>query len=261
MRARWAWPDVAPPCKLPGVFGWFASSDCPADFAAKAWVEEQLEWLSAEFPDWPHEHPVVEPTPRFFPDEYDGTAPAVRRMLDRVCRYMDVAPHRVALELYSESGRPVFVNEAGDEIGGTAGTYQDRDDGRCHIRLERQQLDRPMDLVGTIAHELSHERLMGEGRVDPDRFDNELLTDLTATYLGFGVFLANCPRDWKSDYSTWPGTGLARPEYMSLPMYGYALALIARERHEEDAPWAKHLRRDTRSVFRQGQRFLTRDAR
>jgi hypothetical protein len=238
------------------MFGWFASSDCPADFAAKTWLEDQLDWLSREFPDWLHEHPVVEPTPRFFPDEYDRSPRAVRRMLDRVCRYMGVAPRRVELALFSESRRPVLVDESGDEIGGAAGTYQNHDDGRCRIRLEQGQLDRPMDLVGTIAHELSHERLIGEGRIDPDRFDNELLTDLTTTYLGFGIFLANCPRDWKSDYSTWPGTELARSEYMSLPMYGYALAMIARERREDDPAWAKHLRRDARSAFRQGQRFL-----
>ncbi len=29
------------------------------------------------------------------------------------------------------------------------------------------------------------------GRADRDAFDNELLTDLTAVYHGFGVFLAN----------------------------------------------------------------------
>ena len=71
------------------------------------------------------------------------------------------------------------------------------------------------------------------------------------------IFLANCPRDWKSGYSTWPNSQLTRPEYMNLPMYGYALALIARERCEEDPPWAKALRRDARSLFRQGQRYLT----
>jgi hypothetical protein len=237
------------------MFGWFSSSDCPADFAARSWIEEQLEWLSGEFPDWLHEHPIIEPTLKFFPDEYDRSPRSVRRMLDRVCRYMDVSPHRVKLKLYSESRRPVFVNEAGEELAGTAGTYEDQGDG-CHIRLEASQLEQPMDLVGTLAHELSHERLMGESRIDPDRFDNELLTDLAATYLGFGIFLANCPRDWKSAYSTWPGSQLARPEYMNPPMYGYAQALIARERCEEDPPWAKHLRRDARSLFRQGQRFL-----
>lgn len=241
------------------MFGWLRSSDCPVDDAARAWLDEQFDWLSAEFPDWLNEHPVIEPTPKFFPDPYDRSARAARTMLDRVCGYVDVAPHRVALAVYSESRRPVFVNDAGDEIGGTAGTYEARD-GRCHIRLEQQQLDRPMDLVGTLAHELSHERLMGEGRIDSDRFDNELLTDLTATYLGFGIFLANAPRDWKSGYSTWPGTQVVRPEYMSLPMYGYALARIAEERCEDDPPWATHLRRDARSLFRQARRFLARDA-
>jgi hypothetical protein len=43
-----------------------------------------------------------------------------------------------------------------------------------------------------MAHELAHQRLLGEGRVDV--FDNELLTDLTPMYNRSGVFLANNPR-------------------------------------------------------------------
>src|SRR6476620_7459816 len=101
------------------MLGFFANSSCPVDPPAKAWIEEHLAWLEVEFPDWLHEHPVIEPTRKFFPDEYDRTPRAVRKMLDRVCRYMEVEPRRVTLELYSEGRRPMLVNDQGDLLGGT----------------------------------------------------------------------------------------------------------------------------------------------
>jgi hypothetical protein len=44
-----------------------------------------------------------------------------------------------------------------------------------------------------------------------------------------------------------------------MPMYGYALALFARERGEESPAWAKLLRPDVRQAFEQGCRFLASD--
>src|SRR6185437_13345601 len=124
------------------------------------------------------------------------------------------------------------------------------------ISLEQSTLDRPGDLVGTMAHELAHQRLLGERRADPDAYDNELLTDLTAVYFGFGVFLANNPRKSTGELSRWPGTRLYMPEYISEPMLGYALAHIALFRDVERPAWAKQLRWAPHAVFKQGLRYL-----
>jgi len=124
------------------------------------------------------------------------------------------------------------------------------------IHLETSQLTEPMTLVGTIAHELAHLRLLGERRIDDDVFDNELLTDLTVVFHGMGIFLANAPRAWESDFTTWPGTEANRPEYMTQAMFGYALALAAWFRNERKPPWAKHLQMDARASFKQGLRYL-----
>jgi hypothetical protein len=240
------------------VFSWLSTS-CPVDDHSRRWVDQQLDWLVREFQDDSVvERPIILPNAIFFPDPYDGSPEAVRRMFNRVCGYMNVSAESVGLVVMDESRRPEFVNASGDLLPGVAGLYEEGHDGFL-VRLERDQFYRPMDLVGTIAHELSHLRLMGEARIDPERFDNELLTDLTATYLGFGIFLANCPRgDWKSITGYWPGTVLRRPEYMTGPMFAYALARIASLRFESSPPWARHLRWDVRSLFRQAQRFLAR---
>jgi hypothetical protein len=124
------------------------------------------------------------------------------------------------------------------------------------VRLERSTLDRPSDLVGTMAHELAHQRLLGERRAVAHAFDNELLTDLTAVYHGFGVFLANNPRKSTGELSYWPGTKLRRPEYISEPMLAYALAHIAWFRDESRPEWARRLRWAPRAAFKESLRYL-----
>src|SRR5438270_9899995 len=85
---------------------WLFRPSCPCDPAAKAWVEERLEWLAGEFDDSAFSgRRVVLPTPEFFPDPYDGSKKAVRKLLDRVCEYMDVVPDLVALKFVADAGK------------------------------------------------------------------------------------------------------------------------------------------------------------
>jgi hypothetical protein len=146
-----------------------------------------------------------------------------------------------------------------DYLGGhAAGTWKGGEEPwqKGIIRIEKTGLERPSDLVGIMAHELAHQRLLGEGRADPESFDKELLTDLTAVYHGFGIFLANNPRKSTGKLTYWPGTKLRRPEYLSEPMLGYALSHIAWFRDEDWPAWASSLRWAPRAVFKQGLRFL-----
>jgi hypothetical protein len=87
-------------------------------------------------------------------------------------------------------------------------------------------------------------------------FDNELLTDLTVVHFGLGIFLANTPRHWDSLYSKWPDTNLRKPEYMTPPMFGWALAHLAWFRGEGKPAWAKHLAWGARTNLKQGLRYL-----
>jgi hypothetical protein len=97
---------------------------------------------------------------------------------------------------------------------------------------------------------------MGEGRLTGDVFDNELLTDLTALVLGFGVFLANSPTHWPSDTTQWPGTKAPKPEYMTREMYSHALAHLAWFQGQRWPAWANHLHSDARPDFKQAVRYL-----
>jgi hypothetical protein len=240
------------------MFGWLFPPSCPCDPAAKAWVERRLLWLNEEFDDHVFNgRRLVLPTREFFPDPYDGSRRAVRTLLDRVCGYMDVGTDLVALKCISRAGRLGLVNEAGQYLPDAAGTYEEGE-RKFVITIDMIGLEDPVGLVGTMAHELAHVRLLGESRVLREEYDNELLTDLTVVFFGLGIFLANTPRTWDSQYTRWPGTDLLKPEYMTRPMFGYALAHLAWFRGEEKPAWAKHLHWNARPDFRQAVRFLFR---
>jgi hypothetical protein len=240
------------------MLSWLFAPSCPCDPAAKAWAEERLRWLTEEFDDHAFNgRTLVLPTPEFFPDPYDGSKRAVRALLDRVCGYMDVVPDLVALKFVSDAGNIWLVNEAGQYLPHAAGTYEEGK-RKFIIRIGKSGLDDPMALVGTMAHELAHVRLLGEGRTMREEYDNELQTDLTAVLFGLGIFLANTPRTWESQYTKWPGTELKKPEYMTRPMFGYTLAHLAWFRGEERPAWAKHLHWNARPDFYQAVRFLFR---
>ena len=238
------------------MFDWLFSPSCPCDAAAKVWVEERLDWLAEEFDDSAFTgRRIVLPTPEFFPDPYNASPKSVLTLLHRVCEYMDVVPDLVDLKFTANAGNIWLVNEAGQYLPGAAGTYSE---GKYKfiIRLDLSGFDDPMGLVGTMAHELAHVRLLGESRIMREVYDNELLTDLTVVHFGLGIFLANTPRNWDSDYSKWPGTNLLKPGYMTPPMFGWAQAHLAWFRGEAKPNWARHLSGDARANLQQGIRYL-----
>ncbi|WP_145056177.1 M48 family metalloprotease [Lignipirellula cremea] len=199
---------------------------------------------------------MILPTNDFFPDPMDGTEASVRNLLDQVCRYMDVDPDRVELELFTNPTELWLVNDDGKYLPtGAAGLYEEQN-GKTVIHIETSGMLNLSSFVGTMAHELAHLRLMGEGRVHGDEYDNELLTDLTAVFHGFGIFLGNSPRNSDSLNSQWPGTDLRRPEYMTLPMFAYALAHTAWFRGQRKPDWLPFLSFDLKPCFRQGIRYL-----
>lgn len=238
------------------MLGWlFASDACPVDPAAKAWIEDRLVWLRDEFgADDLYGGPTVVPTAEFFPDRFDGTRKSARVVFDRVCDLMGADPPDVTLKFLKPAANPLFlVTDAGDAVPTeAAGLYEPG-----VIRINESELASFENLVGTMAHELAHQRLLGEGRLDGDVFDNELLTDLTVVFKGLGIFLANTPRNWPGQNKKWPGTTLIRPEYMSPPMFGYALGLISWLRGEAKPGWQKYLRFAVRGEVQQAVRFLT----
>ncbi len=238
------------------MFDWLFPSTCPCSPPAKAWVEYRLQWLCDEFADQAFNgRPIVLPTAEFFPAKYDESYDTVRNLLDQVCKYMDVDPQFVRLEIFNDLTKSHYLqNEHGQSLT-AAGTYEEGR-RRTIIRIAKSGLHSPMKLVGTMAHELAHKRLLGESRIMSEEFDNELLTDLTTVVYGLGIFQANSDRPLIRSQEYWEGTDYTRPEYMTPPMYGYALAHLAWFRGEAKPAWARHLHLNARPYFYQALRFL-----
>ncbi|HJZ93656.1 MAG TPA: hypothetical protein VKE40_22465 [Gemmataceae bacterium] len=216
---------------------------CPVEPAVKQWVEHRLTWLVGQFGRQRLlGGTVVLPTPEFFPDPFDGSPDSARPILARVCGYMGIDPAKVELDFY-EYRRPPDAKRS------------DAAAGRFRVWLEESNLYDPTALVAALAHAVGHIHL--DRRLAAEAADREPLADLLTVFFGLGIFSANAVLHesyWNNgEFSGWR---IGRRGYLGMPAYGYALALYAQARCEDDPPWARYLRLDVRTALRQGQRFL-----
>jgi hypothetical protein len=235
------------------MFNWFRSPpECPVNPATREWIDGRWKWLEFQFGvERLQSGRVILPRPEFFPDPFRGSEDDARRMLDRVCGYMDLDPATVELTLYG-GGRPAYD---GEWRPGTAGLYQ-ADGDKHRIWVEVGNLHDPVAMVGTLARELGHVHLLGHGRIE-DIEDHEPLTDLLTVYLGMGVFLANSViREHYWDAGHVSGWSMGRRGYLDMPAFGYAFARFARARGEDGSEWAHELRLDVRTAFKEAMRYL-----
>lgn len=214
-----------------------------------------MEWLLEEFGAEAFSNVTVAlPTDEFFPDSYAAEEDDVRALVDRVCAYMSVNPDVIELEFFDDESkqarRDLVYSEGSSE--GVTGHYKKRRE-KFVVSLESSQLTDPMCLVGTIAHELGHVRLLGEGRVDGGFEDHEPLTDLLTVFFGLGIFTANSAFSFDASSDGWQ---VQRRGYLSEEMFGYALALFALMRGERRPAWSKFLEGSVSSYFKNGLKYL-----
>jgi hypothetical protein len=235
------------------MFGWFQPT-CPVPDEEKSWTEQRMRWLAGHFGlDRLRQATVILPTPEFFPEPYAATEADGRVLFRRVCRYLNVDPEPLQLEFYTEKAPLPGLGDYFHE--GTAGLYLESGWAR-QIRLERSTLADPLVLVATAAHEVAHLLLGSDSTVERDA-DHERLTDLATIYTGFGVFTANSRiRSQAGHDGLAESWSIRRLGYLNQPTVGYALALFAWIRGEENPAWAGHLCADVKAPFRSGLRFL-----
>jgi hypothetical protein len=246
---------------------------CPVGLVQQAWIESSMLWFVDQFGREVVMRDVVPPTRDFLPDPYSGKPGEVAdlffgRMWDR----FEPQVREVMLSLDRAHG------ERGERKDGAkaVGHYQVKD-GVPFVWLDRKLASDLVYLVAVMAHELCHVRLLGEGRIDPDRKDQERLTDLLTVFFGFGIFTTNvalefaeADRRWKAhpigyldEYrlNAARNNGVRCLGYLDEPEFGYALACYAWLRGEAYPAWAKHLDPGPRMYLRQGLEHLSAEAR
>ena len=242
------------------MFGWFRSAPtCPVDDHTRDWVHDRWAWLCDTFGrDRLRAVSVALPHPEHFPDAYDpNDIRTLRALFDRVCRYMGLEPESFTFVVFTAEPKPwyavaVYMPDHPD----AAGLYI-HDPAGSTVLVEERQLDDPMRLIATMAHELAHEYLIGHGRIGGDEADHELLTDLLAVFLGFGVMGANASvKEVAWTDGPMSGWSASRQGYLDLRTYGYALALFARMRDDPRPFWMNALRPDVYDAMKKGLRYL-----
>ncbi|MFE3225228.1 hypothetical protein [Nocardia sp. NPDC059228] len=226
---------------------------CPVGEVERLWVEEMLSWCATQFGTRTLRTPVILPTSDYFPDTYSGAESQVLAVVERVVRYMGVGRDRIVVELDPAGAAPPDqLMQLEGAARGEAGHYR-LEHGRAVVTLELARLRSPVTLVATVAHELAHERLLGEQRIAPDRHDGEQLTDLATVYLGLGVFNANAAFQFSQNSRGWRSQRLG---YLSQPMYGYALACWTVMRGDPRPAWSAHLDTNPRVYMKQSLKYL-----
>lgn len=204
-----------------------AVDDDIADF-----IDEGFESILAAFAA---EKPVadtclVTPAPGFYVLEDNVRGPARAEALFRqTAAYCGIANWPVKLQ---EAGpaAPAAVDDLFVLVTDqkASGVFSIGQAGDVTITYASRDVEKPADLIATFAHEIAHYVLAGsavEQEADPDTL--ELLTDLTAVYLGFGVFLANAAFEFHGFSETGRQGWSARTRgYLSERSLVYATALF-----------------------------------
>ena len=231
---------------------------CPVDPTERAWIDKSMEWFVDEFGEAVLRRPLVLPRSDVVPVTYSGTESDVRRLVRNLCNHMEIDHSRIAVEVQLRpdvqlrDAAPAFVNRG----TGEAGHYLTRD-GQTVISIAFDKAQHLAALVAAIAHELCHERLLGEGRVTSTRPDHEPLTDLLTVYFGLGIFSANASFEFVP-YTRGVGYGwsASRLGYLTELMYGYALARYASMRGEAAPAWAKYVDVNPRVHMKKSLKYL-----
>ncbi len=239
------------------MFGLF-DAKCPIEEESRAWVERRMAWAIGAFGfSRLRKCTVIQPTPEFFPDPYDGTPQAGEKLFDRVRKYAGIEASRVHLNWvaakHDNRGGPLFIQSEGD---GAAGTYH-QGESVHQITIELQNLRDPIKLAAVCAHELCHVHLLADKRVSPTEEDHEPLTDLLTIFLGLGIFGANAAVSYQgwSDSQKY-GWQVSSLGYLQKRTWGYALGVFAKLRGETNPSWKKHLDADVRAAMSAADRYL-----
>ncbi|MEP2280854.1 hypothetical protein [Maribacter sp.] len=213
---------------------WNKKRKLPITDEDKVWVDKDLNWLRTEFGE---EHfmeiRTVTPTKDFYERTFDRTEKDAEFILERTMELMNVRDVKIDLDFFSDS--PIEMTDgtvlsSPADINGSwnsaAGTFEQSNEG-TKISIETQQLRNPISLIATISHELAHQILLGENRIEEN---DEYLTDLTAIAYGFGIFIGNSRFQFSASGLGWQSGGQG---YLPEQIIAYTMAWLSNVRNEK----------------------------
>jgi hypothetical protein len=131
--------------------------------------------------------PLLLAEPQFFPDAVAPRARGVAVLLRRLLAYAGLEAQRLEIEIYGDATRDPHV-VLDQQAESAAAWFMDIAEGVYRFGVRETELRDEQALVGTLGHEVAHAYRAHHGLQVVSRDVEELLTDLTTVYLGFGVF-------------------------------------------------------------------------
>ncbi|ROR94907.1 hypothetical protein EDC56_3720 [Sinobacterium caligoides] len=193
---------------------------------------ETYKWLLKYFggKDFYEEAKLILPTRQYFPSKVKDPEEAAIETFEAVKKYAGMEEWPCKLVAQEEDINPV-VGETlvvRDTPSSALGTFEYKGEDEVIITYNPASLSSPTQLVATFAHELAHYLTGTAIEPPPGGWDNwEFATDITATFLGFGVFMANST----FNFSQYTGSGsqgwkTTNSGYLTESEHIYALAIF-----------------------------------
>lgn len=177
---------------------------------------------------------LILPTREFFPSKVKNEKDAAIKTFEMVKKYAGMEEWPCKLEAQEADLEthiaPTLVIK--NVPSSPLGTFEAKKNNEIVITYNPALVNNPTQLVATYAHELAH-YLTGSGQEEPPGgWDNwEFATDIAATFLGFGLFMANSAFNFQQftavDSQGWQYN---RSGYLSEPEHIFALAIFLRLR-------------------------------
>ncbi|MDO5971387.1 hypothetical protein Q4Q35_16395 [Flavivirga aquimarina] len=236
---------------------WNKKKKLPITEEDKIWVDEDLNWLKTEFGQ---EHfmgiRTVTPTKDFYKRTFDGTEKDAEFILERTMGLMNIQNVNIKLDFFSDSpiemADGTILTTSADLNGSwksASGTYEQTENGTV-ISIEQGQLKNPISLIATISHELAHQILLGENRIEEN---DEFLTDFTAIVYGFGIFIGNSRFQFSSQGFGWQSSSQG---YLPEQIIAYVMAWLSKERNEK-TDYSQYLNKSMKKYFDKSIDWLT----
>ncbi|MDO6765537.1 hypothetical protein [Agarivorans sp. 1_MG-2023] len=198
-------------------------------------VEFQIatfKWLLRNFggDDFYNHAKLVLPTRKFFPSKVNSEEEAAYETFLAVKEYAGMRDWACRLEAQEEDVDPqvaptlMIQNVPQNPLG----TFQANDNEGIVVTYNPTIAANPTQLVATLAHELSHYLTATSPTPPPGGWENwEFATDITATFLGFGIFMSNSAFSFQQftevDSQGW---AFNRSGYLSEAEHIYSLAIF-----------------------------------
>jgi len=222
-----------------------------------------FKWLLKHFggADFYQDAKLVLPTQEFFPSKVNSIEQAANETFLAVKQYAGMEDWPCKLEAQEDdievrvSPTIAVQNVPQNPLG----TFEVKESAEIVITYSPTAAKNPAQLVATFAHELAHYLTAACSEEPPGGWDNwEFATDIAATFLGFGIFMANSAFNFQQfaevDSQGW---SYSRNGYLSEAEHVYALAIFLRLKNIPFDTAATHLKPSLRKVLKKAIKELS----